>query len=288
MKKGAVNYDPEVWFFLKAVWEAVPKISFQKLCEVVADLLKKPVPTPSVVNRRCKTEKWVKSVRAYCQKADRTLENYSVRLFEELRAEYEKIQQDKKDFAIATQGQIALENDSNDYTFDSLRKVANINRKTASVLLEHRRRAGKIGQLLDDSMDWMYEAKEAVMDETNKTPEEMERARRQFGLLEQMVEKIESFARTAKYLQQTDFLLFGINTDDTRDSVTDGRVEQIKDDTKFDQAKADLEQQYVDMQKQISWIQSGGFESETLAEMEAKMRQEEAEDAEFFEVEDEN
>ena len=118
------------------------------------------------------------------------------------------------------------------------------------------------------------------------TPEEMERARRQFGLLEQMVEKIESFARTAKYLQQTDFLLFGINTDDTRDSVTDERVENIKDNSKFEQAKADLEEQYIEMQKQVSWIQSGGFESETLEEMERKMRQEEAEDAEFYNVDE--
>lgn len=288
MNKGAVSYDPEVWFFLKAIWEAVPKISFQKLCEVVADILKKPVPTSSVVGRRCRSEKWVKSVRAYCRKADRTLEDYLSRLLKDIKKEYEKIQQDKKDFAIATHGDLLPKQDSPDHVFEHLEKVANINRKTASVLLEHRRRAGKIGQLLDDSMDWMYEAKEAVMDETNKTPEEMERARRQFGLLEQMVEKIESFARTAKHLQQTDFLLFGINTDDTRDSVTDGRVEQIKDDTKFDQAKADLEQQYEAMQKQISWIQSGGFESETLAEMEEKMKQEEAEDAEFFEVDNED
>lgn len=286
MKKGAVNYDPEVWFFLKAVWEAVPKISFQKLCEVVADLLKKPVPTPSVVGRRCRSEKWVKSVRAYCRKADRTLEDYLSRLLKDLKKEYEKIQKDKEDFAIATNGKLLLKQDSPDHVFEHLEKVANINRKTASVLLEHRRRAGKIGQLLDDSMDWMYEAKTAVMDETNKTPEEMERARRQFGLLEQMVEKIESFARTAKYLQQTDFLLFGINTDDTRDSVTDERVENIKDNSKFEQAKADLEEQYIEMQKQVSWIQSGGFESETLEEMERKMRQEEAEDAEFYNVDE--
>jgi hypothetical protein len=284
MRKGNINYDPEVWFFLKAVWESVPKITFQKLCEVVAELLEKPVPTPSCVGRRCRSEKWVKSVRAYCRKSDRTLENYSSRLFEELKKEYEKIQQDKKDFALVTMGEFPSKNDGPDYTFEALEKVANKNRKTVDVLLEHRRRTGKIGQLLDDSMDWMYEAKEAVFDET-KTPEELDKARRQFGLLEQMVEKIESFSRTAKNLLQADFLLFGINTDDTRDSDSTDRMTQIQDDSKFDQARGDLEQQYLEMQQQVQWIQSGAFESEVLQEMERKMREEEIEDAEFYENE---
>jgi CRISPR/Cas system-associated endoribonuclease Cas2 len=285
MRKGNINYEPEVWFFLKAVWEAVPKISFPKLCEMVSELLQKAVPTPSCVYKRCHAEKWTKNIRGYCKKADRTLEKVSSRLFEELKKEYEKIQQDKKDFALITQGQLPAKSGVSDYTFETLEKVANKNRKTVEVLLEHRRRTGKIGQLLDDSMDWMYEAKEAVMSEADKTPEEMERARRQFGLLEQIVEKIEIFSRTAKNLLQADFLLFGINTDDTRDSDSSDRMQHIKDDSKFDQARHDLEVQYVEMQQQVQWIQSGAFESEVLQAMEEKMRKEEAEDVEFYEHE---
>lgn len=280
MSKSAVNnYDQEVWFFLRAVWEAVPKISFTQLCKIVEDMLKKPVPTPSCVGKRCRGQKWTKSIRSYCRKADRSLESISCRLFDELKKEYEKIQKDKSDFEQVTNGQLPAVSGGLNYAFEALENVANIKRKTISVLLEHRRRTGKIGQLLDDSMDWMYEAKEAVFDESKK-PEELDKARRQFGLLEQMVEKIESFARTAKYLQQTDFLLFGINIDDTRDSDSENRVSQIHDDSKFNQARNDLEEQFAQMQQQVHWIQSGGFEEEVMKEMEAKMRQEEAEDAE--------
>lgn len=284
MTRGSVNYDVEVWFFLKAVWQAVPKITFTDLCVAVEKLLNKPVPTPSCVGKRCRAEKWTKNVRAYCRNSDRNLEKVSSRLFDELKKEYEKIQQDKRDFALATKGHLPGVSGVSGYTFEALEKVANKNRKTVDVLLEHRRRTGKIGQLLDDSMDWMYEAKEAVFDET-KTPEELDKARRQFGLLEQMVEKIESFSRTAKNLLQADFLLFGINTDDTRDSDSTDRMTQIQDDSKFDQARGDLEQQYLEMQQQVQWIQSGAFESEVLQEMERKMREEEIEDAEFYENE---
>lgn len=285
MKKGNTTYDPEVWFFLKAIWQAVPKISFSKLCEIVAQLLEKPVPSPSGVSKRSRSEKWVKNIRGYCRKADGSLENIKSRLFEEVEKEYLKFQEDKQAFDTATMDQLPAKRGVPDFTFQILDNIANKNRKTVDVLLEHRRRTGKIGQLLDDSMDWMYQAKEAVLDET-KTPEELDLARRQFGLLEQVVEKIESFSRTAKNLMQSDYLLFGINTDDTRDSDSTDRMTNIQDDSKFNQARDDLEQQYVDMQKQVQWIQSGGFESEVIQAMEEKMRKEELEDAEIYEDEE--
>lgn len=279
------SYDAEVWFFLKAIWQAVPKISFPKLCELVAELLQKPVPAPSSVAKRSRNEKWVKNIRRYCAKADKSLQNIRARLFEELREEYEKIQKDKKDFALATKGHLPAEQGVSDFTFKIIDDIATKNRKTATVLLEHRRRMGKIGQLLDDSMDWMYEAKEAVFDPT-KLPEDLEKAKRQFGILEQIVEKIESFSRTAKNLQQADFLLFGISTDDTRDSESDNRLQSIQDDSQFEQARQDLDQQFLEMQRQVAWIESGEFQEQVMKEMEARMRQEEVEDAEFSDCED--
>ncbi len=170
-------------------------------------------------------------------------------------------------------------------TFSILDDIAYTNRKTVTVLQEHRRRAGKIGQLLDDAMDWMYQAKEAVL-APGQTQEQVEKAQKQFNLLEAMTEKIEIFSRTSKNLMQMDFLLFGINTDDTRDSDTQDRVSAIQDESVFDQAKRDLEDQYALMQQQSVWIESGEFENEVLKEMEEKQRQEDAEDAEFFEVDE--
>ncbi|MHC4055887.1 hypothetical protein, partial [Bradyrhizobium sp. 25ACV] len=79
---------------------------------------------------------------------------------------------------------------------------------------------------------------------------EIDKARQQFALLEAMVEKIESFSRTSKNLMQMDFLLFGINTDDTRDSDSEDRLTALQDESEFDKARIELEQQYLQMQEQ--------------------------------------
>ncbi|WP_322977436.1 hypothetical protein [Acinetobacter pittii] len=279
------SYDPLVWFLLREVWQSVPKITWSNLCELVAEATKLPTPSPDSVRKKSTAEKWRKNIRAYCRKADKTLSNVKCRLLDELYKEYEKLQKDREEMLGQVEGTLMPSLVMPTTTFSILDDIAYTNRKTVSVLQEHRRRAGKIGQLLDDAMDWMYQAKEAVL-APGQTQEQVEKAQKQFNLLEAMTEKIEIFSRTSKNLMQMDFLLFGINTDDTRDSDTNNRVSAIQDESVFDQAKRDLEDQYALMQQQSVWIESGEFENEVIREMEEKQRQEDEEDAEFFEVED--
>ncbi|MCU4334778.1 hypothetical protein ABH305_01835 [Acinetobacter pittii] len=279
------SYDPLVWFLLREVWQSVPKITWANLCELVAEATKLPTPSPDSVRKKSTAEKWRKNIRAYCRKADKTLSNVKCRLLDELYKEYEKLQKDRDEMLGQVEGTLMPSLVMPTSTFSILDDIAYTNRKTVTVLQEHRRRAGKIGQLLDDAMDWMYQAKEAVL-APGQTQEQVEKAQKQFNLLEAMTEKIEIFSRTSKNLMQMDFLLFGINTDDTRDSDTQDRVSAIQDESVFDQAKRDLEDQYALMQQQSVWIESGEFENEVLKEMEEKQRQEDAEDAEFFEVDE--
>ncbi|HEO1794077.1 TPA: hypothetical protein VAM27_003012 [Acinetobacter baumannii] len=279
------SYDPLVWFLLREVWQAVPKITWANLCELVAEATKLPTPSPDSVRKKSTAEKWRKNIRSYCRKADKTLSNVKCRLLDELYKEYEKLQKDRDEMLSHVDGTLLPGLVMPTSTFSILDDIAYTNRKTVTVLQEHRRRSGKIGQLLDDAMDWMYQAKEAVL-APGQTPEQVEKAQKQFNLLEAMTEKIEIFSRTSKNLMQMDFLLFGINTDDTRDSYTQDRVSAIQDESVFAQAKRDLEEQYELMHQQSIWIESGEFESEVIKEMEEKQRQEDAEDAEFFEVEE--
>lgn len=279
------SYDPLVWFLLREVWQAVPKITWANLCELIAEATKLPTPSPDSVRKKSTSEKWRKNIRAYCRKADKTLGNVKCQLFEELFQEFEKLQKDREEMLKQVDGTLLPALVMPSSTFAILDEITYTNRKTVTVLQEHRRRSGKIGQLLDDAMDWMYQAKEAVL-APNQPPEQVEKAQRQFNLLEAMTEKIEIFSRTSKNLMQMDFLLFGINTDDTRDSDTSDRVSAIKDDSVFDQARRDLEDQYALMHQQSVWIESGDFESEVIQEMAEKQRLEDAEDAEFFEDDD--
>lgn len=281
------SYDPLVWFLLREIWRAVPKIGWVDLCKIVAEATQMATPSPDSVRKKCTQEKWEKNIRAYCQKADSTLEKEKCQLLSELHEEYEKLQRDSS----TNQGRInggqlpALA--SSVFTSDVLNNVAYENRKTITVLREHRMRAGKIGQLLDNAMDWMYEAKEAVLAD-GQTPEQMEKAQKQFKLLEVMAEKIEGFSRTHKNLMQIDFLLYGINVDDTRDSDSEKRLGAILDEREFDQARLDLVQQYQDMQRRTDWINGGDFENEVIKQMEEQMRKDEAADAETFNEGDED
>ena len=277
-------YDLEVWFLLKEIWCAVPKITWPALIKLVAEATGKATPSADHVRKKSKAEKWKKKIRAYCRKADSTLSNVKHRLLEDLKKEYEKLQRDIDETAQVTNGMLVPKSGGMNFTFDMLKNVAYQNRKTVTVIQEHRQRTGKIGQLLDASMDWMYQAKEAALD-PDKTPEELQTAQKQFGLLEAMVEKIESFSRTAKNLIQSDFLLFGITEDNTRDSDSEDRVSEIQNDSVFDKARDELAQQYIEMQQKVEWIQSGGFESEVAKQIEEQLRKE-SEDDEFFEDDD--
>ena len=283
---AAKSYDPIVWFLLKAIWCSVPKITWPALVKMVEEETKLQVPSPDTVRKKAASEKWAKAIRSYCQKSDKTLEKVKCRLLKELREEYEELQRGKPNLPALVNAELSPESGIPAFTESILEKVAYKNRKTIDVLQDHRRRTGKIGQLLDDSMDWMYEAKETLSrlyepgEEVND--EQLNRALSQFNMLETMVEKIESFSRTSKNLMQMDFLLFGINTDDTRDSDTGDRISAIQDDAIFDQAREDLERQYLEMQQQTAWIQSGEFENEVVLEMEAQMRAEQAEDEEYM------
>lgn len=290
---AAKVYDPEVWFFLKAIWCAVPKISWGNLVELVEEVTNLPVPSPDSVRKKAKSENWTKNIRSYCRKADKTLDNIKCRLFSELREEYEKLQRDRAILATPEKGSLIPKNGIPDFPGAILEDIAYKNRKTATVLQEHRRRTGKIGQLLDDSMDWMYQAKETLfrlnMPDQQVADNEIDKARQQFTLLEAMVEKIESFSRTSKNLMQMDFLLFGINTDDTRDSDSEDRLTALQDESEFDKARMELEQQYLQMQEQSAWIQEGHFEREVQAEIEEQMRLEQQEqDLDDFDDDDDD
>lgn len=271
------TYDKEVWFFLRAIWESLPKISFSDLCELVKEVTNKPVPSPDSVRKKCKSEKWVKKVRKYCQKSDASLDTIKCRLFDEILKEYEKIQADTEDLKEVSKGSLVVQGGIPNFAFSALQDVAYNNRKIIDVIRTHRMCTGKLSQLLMEAMDWMYEAKEiALLD--SQTEEEAARAQRRFNLVEAFVEKLEVLSRTSKNLVAQDFLLFGMGIDDTRDSDTSNRMAALKDDKLYDQAKASLNNQFNLMMEKARYIQSGDFETEVLSEQQERERLEQQAD----------
>lgn len=264
-------YDPEIWFYLKAIWQAIPKISFAKLCALVEEITGKKTPSVEYVTRKAKSEKWTKNIRAYCRKADRTLENCKGQLFEELKKEFEELQKDKQIGQDMTKGTALVNFDVHSSSFDNLEQIAIENRKTITVLMEHRRRLARLGQLTDESMEWIYEAKVAL-ETPSLTDEDKINAERRYRFAMNMVDATESFSRTAKNLASVDFVLYGITPDQTKTGESNSRMAYLDDDTLFDKERLRLEEEAKNMAERADFINSGEFERTVKDEMEERMR----------------
>lgn len=277
------NYDPEIWFILRKAWESFPKITWEDLCRFVSKGLKKDTPSARTVAKRAKAEKWKKNIRKYCQKSSRSLEEQYEHIQADLINEYIEF----KEKNVEKDGpKNAVHVHINNSTLDMLNNIASKNRKTIDVVNEHRGRASRIGQLLDESMQWLYEAKTAAfmpgLDEV-----ELKEAQRKYGMVCDMAETIESFSRTAERVAKIDYLFYGMTTDDTKQAVTSDRISRIKDESAFLRAKEDLQKQFQIMSDRARYIHSGEFEQEVAEEMERKMREEEeAIEAEYQDIEE--
>jgi len=270
------SFDPIIWWFLRKFWEAYDKISYADLCELVSQLLGQETPSPAYVAKKAKSEKWIKNKRAYCRNSDRNLQKTQRELFEELKKEYEKYQADNVIGEMDQYGKLIVFSDVSNPHISAINDIAYKNRTTAGGIQEHRRRAGRIGQLTEETMEWLYESKEAAF-RIDLTSEEQEIAHRKYRMVADIVSHVDSLSNTALKLMKMDIALFGITPDDTKEAVTSTRMSKLNDDTVFDQARLGLSEQYKAMTERTQYINSGTFEAEVEEEMKRRIALEEME-----------
>lgn len=304
-------YSDEVWFYIQTIYEKVD-VSVDIIIAILKEETDLKVPTKTAVYKRMQRHGWVKPTRTIAS-SDRALRRAKTVLSD--------IKIKKKEDGLITvnngEKEIFLSPDN----LQVLSKVHYKDRNARGVIAEHRRRVGRVGTLFDFLQDRLIalnednqRAVDAVtaankeLDELSNSPfltddpddlefkkdvaekkikkmmEDKSFIAGEIGMISAQLEVVESQSRTATNLAKMDFALFGITPDDTKEAQSDNRLSQLKDDTVYDQELEYLTDQCGEMSKRAAWIQSGQFEEEVQQQAEAVMKQQEIEDAEYFEA----
>lgn len=309
MRKQPQAYSDEVWFYVKTIYERVD-ISIANILRMLAAETDLPVPTKQAVDKRIQRGKWVKSARKINNS------DWALRRAKSVLSEIKIV--DQTDSHV-----VVLDNDKEVFLANNnlrlLNKIEYKDRNSRTVIIEHRRRSGRIGTIFDvlqERFVALNEDNNRALDAIKQAREDLEKVEHsafmfddpddaafkkdeaekkiakmledksfiasEIGMLGAQFEIIESQSRTAGNLAKLDFGLFGITPDDTKEAQSGNRVAALKDDTLYDAEIEHLKLQCLDMSKRAGWIQSGQLEEEVQAHAEAVMKQQEVEDAEYF------
>ncbi|WP_151765738.1 hypothetical protein [Acinetobacter colistiniresistens] len=299
MSKGN-RYSDAVWMCLRDLYEASPKESIKAIRTALAEMLGVDVPSESAITRRIKNDGWEKLAKKQCNFSSKTLRKKMQKKYSENNTEV----------AITTAVEVSLKPSKNRQVSAPLAGIervyqekAFLSRKTADVILSLRKDSYVLGQyqrkLLGDLIEIEYRI-DNFMEYYNTFPAEFDglsppdarnllhfnrnRIVSSLGLIESLSTSLEKRARI-------DFVLYGINPDDTRESDSDNRITDLDEDKEYyeEQERLSLEKQKEIAERMLK-LQSGVFEETVRLEALQKAAKhelpEEIEEGEFDEISD--
>lgn len=297
MSKGN-RYPDAVWICLRDLYESSPKASIQSICTALEEMLGVPVPSSSAVTRRIKNEEWEKGSKKQCNFSSKTLRKKMQKKYSENQAEVTINEVVNVNLSPSKNRKISAPLAGIERVY---KEKAFLSRKTAEVILELRRDSYVIGQyqrkLIGDLIEIEYNI-DNFMEYFNTFPKEFEgmalpdarnllhfnhsRISRSLGLVESLTTSLEKRAKI-------DFVLYGINPDDTREPDSAKRIFNLDEDKEYYELQ---EQIALEKQKEIAErmaeLSSGVFEQAVRLEAMQKAQQhdlgEVVEDGEFEEI----
>jgi len=292
------RYPDAVWICLRELYEASPKASVSAISTALSEMLDITVPSDSAIARRIKKEKWEKLSKKQCKFTSKTLQK-------KMQKKYNENLTASIDVTDLEEGIEELKNTQLSVSGHGIARLYQeksfLSRKSANVILDLRRDSYVIGQyhrmLLENLLDVDFkidnfheyffshpkEFQGMAMDEARSLLHiNHARITRSIGLIESMTTSLEKRAKI-------DFVLYGINPDDTREPESDNRIGDLDDDREYYE-----EQERLSMQKQeeiaerMALLQSGVFEEQVRLEAQKKAAEhdlgEVIEDGEFEEI----
>lgn len=299
MSNGKGNrYSDAVWICLRELYEASPKASIGSICTALEEMLGVPVPGETAVRRRIKSESWEKIASKQCNFSSKTLRKKMQKKYSENNIEVSINEVVNIDLKPSKNRGISAPLTGIQRVY---KEKAFLSRKTANVILELRRDNYVIGQyqrnLVSQLIDTEYQL-DNFMDYFNSYPSEFEslgpaeafaqlkdrhnRISRSLGLVESIFSSLEKRAKL-------DFILYGINQDDTREPDTQKRIMNLEEDEEYYRQQEEIsKQKQKDIAERMALLQSGVFEEEVRLEAMNKAKAHEvdvdAEEAEFDEI----
>lgn len=288
-----VHYPPTVWAVVREIYECTPaKTSIEQIRQRAVELLKTDdIPKRATIHTKIKKQSWQKVATKQCQLDSAQLADKVAGICSDI-----KMLEQKNSSTLAVNKAMQLEKLSENLgLFD---ERAFIERKSAAVILEHRKRSYKTGLLFDNIAQRMELALEQIQNFASyyeQNPDEFENMdmAKVYTIIFKRYEKIidsvmavSSLASSATALAKLDFVLYGLNPDDVREPESDKRlISLMSDDTYYAKEQELLRLEEQKIAERMQKIQSGQFEAEVKQQAVQQERKDlECDDADFDEI----
>lgn len=287
---GKSDFSAVVWAVIRELYESTPSgFGIEKIRQKAAEFLgDEPMPSYETIRYHIKTKQWQKQVHKQVGLDSKKLKKTIQELTETINGH-----QGLSNQAVASLANMEIEvRNKNLFSMSAFEK-----RKSAQVILEHRIRSNKAGLLIDDAIGKLQKQMDILLNFAQyyeDNPDEflgldIETAyNNSMRLYDKMISAInasESVVRSAGMLAKLDFVLYGLNPEDTREPESEKRITSLMDDDEYYQKKqALLKAEGERIAQRMQMIQSGQFEEEVQQEMIQLAKNDTIDDAEFDEI----
>lgn len=290
---GKSDYPAKTWAVIREIYESMPaKFSIEKIRAKAQEFLpNEKIPSREAIGWQSRQQNWTKTSHKQTKLDSKKLKNS----IKELIAMTDECSEKIPNQAVATVSnmEIVIKNE-NLFQLTAFEK-----RKSAQVILEHRTRSYKAGLMLDNTVNKLQKQLDILLDFANyfeNNPDEFmgmdietayNHAHRTYDKLLSTINAVESVSRTVGSLAKMDFVLYGLNPDDTREPDSDKRITSLMNDDEYYKQKQELlRAEGEKIAKRMAMIQSGQLEDEVRQEMITLAQQDSdvIDDAEFDEI----
>ena len=278
---SGTEYPQEVWQAIRLLWESSPKISWRECLEMVSDQLNSEVPSIVAVTRRAKRELWKKKVKTLVKKplknARKTSKNLTLNATENLNPETDPQDNDNEEHLSLNQGlkndEITVKNDVKKIDITPVMIMAeDAVQEAAKVIMKFRTRTHRIGSLVDGVLDNMDDINRQVSESKSVafSDDQVKALQGQMSFVAGTVELVEKLTKSLDKLAHVEFATYGLKDEDFKDKQTKGRLDDITDDTVYEQERELAKLRFEQVKARAAEIESPDFEATLRAEMEAE------------------
>lgn len=264
MTVKATGYPDEVWAFLRSTWESSPKITWAALAQTAQDELGIDVPSPSVICRRSKSEKWQKAVKKAVKKSNKSLARETVKKTTESvskmgssrvkngthNAKNSNTENDIENHEKSDTQRV--KNDVKLVKFDSQKeqeseKFKNSELTALKVVKKTRDNLAKLSDFARDTLDSLTHVRDELqnMDFQTATEDEVQAIKFKMGITSQMIEQNLKQSITLTNLAKSEAMFWGLEFDELKDK----QEQQARRTAVMNASNDKLEQAKLEMER---------------------------------------
>lgn len=286
-----MDYPAQTWAVIRELYESTPAgFSIEKIRKKAKEFLgETKIPSREAISYQTRQKKWQKHAHKQT-----TLDNEQLALrIQELSNMSEQYQQNLSNQATKALVNMHIDVDNAKLYQHNLFEQ----RKSAQVIYEHRKRSYQAGLMLDDAVSKLQKQMDILLDFPRyyeKHPDEFlgmdlkdahSSAIRVYDKLVSTINAVESVGRSVGMLAKIDFVLYGLNPEDTRESESQKRITGLmSDDEYYKKRQAMLQDEGERIAKRMAMIQSGQMEEDIRQEMVSIAKQGNDDDEVFDEI----